>query len=218
MIFSSFHLIIKRYHQPWHSPSLFHRRFFLTNKISKHDELLLHYSHSTNPMENVKFYRKGTTNESEEKFRKEKTKKNIFSAKETVYSLVIVTGVVALGGLTYLILHELYSRETPKGIFKEASKLCLADQRVSWWRKLDRSIDHLFHRFKKRWECQLLFTKVHKKNQCQWKMFGKNFQRKRKFNKRTNFFKSKNVRWKRTSKYDVGILFNRSRTFECRWS
>lgn len=43
---------------------------------------------------------------------------------------MIVSGAVALGGLTYLILHELYSRETPKGIYNEASKLCLADQRV----------------------------------------------------------------------------------------
>lgn len=53
------------------------------------------------------------------------------SAKETVYSLVIITGVVALSGLASLILYEFCSRETPKGIFKEASKLCLADSRVS---------------------------------------------------------------------------------------
>ena len=53
------------------------------------------------------------------------------TAKETIYSLVIVTGVVALGGLCYLILHDLYSRETPLGIYKEASRLCLADLNVS---------------------------------------------------------------------------------------
>jgi hypothetical protein len=51
--------------------------------------------------------------------------------KETVYSLVVVAGVVALGGLCYLMLHELYSRETPNGIYKEASKMCLANIDVS---------------------------------------------------------------------------------------
>ncbi len=53
------------------------------------------------------------------------------AAKDTVYSLVIVAGVVALGGLCYLILHELYSREAPNGIYKEASKMCLANIDVS---------------------------------------------------------------------------------------
>lgn len=51
--------------------------------------------------------------------------------KETVYSLVVVAGVVALGGLCYLILHELYSRETPNGIYKEASQICLTNPDVS---------------------------------------------------------------------------------------
>lgn len=52
------------------------------------------------------------------------------AAKDTVYSLVAVAGVVALGGICYLILHELYSRETPNGIYKEASKMCLANTDV----------------------------------------------------------------------------------------
>ncbi|CAF4310382.1 unnamed protein product, partial [Adineta steineri] len=52
------------------------------------------------------------------------------AVKDCVYSLVIVAGVVALGGVCYLILHELYSRETPNGIYKEASKLCLANINV----------------------------------------------------------------------------------------
>jgi hypothetical protein len=53
------------------------------------------------------------------------------AAKDTVYSLVVVAGVVALGGLCYLMLYELYSRETPNGIYKEASKMCLANIDVS---------------------------------------------------------------------------------------
>jgi hypothetical protein len=53
------------------------------------------------------------------------------AVKETVYSLVVVAGVVALGGLCYLILHEFCSREAPNGIYKEASKMCLANINVS---------------------------------------------------------------------------------------
>ncbi|CAF1052149.1 unnamed protein product [Rotaria sordida] len=50
--------------------------------------------------------------------------------KDTIYSLVIITGVVTLGGVCYLMLHELYSRETPHGIYKEASKICLENTDV----------------------------------------------------------------------------------------
>ena len=53
------------------------------------------------------------------------------AVKETVYSLVVVAGVVALGGFCYLILREFYSRETPHGIYKEASRMCLANIDVS---------------------------------------------------------------------------------------
>ena len=55
----------------------------------------------------------------------------VIVVKETVYSLVVVTGVVALGSLCYVILHEFYSRETPNGIYREASQLCLANSDVS---------------------------------------------------------------------------------------
>lgn len=55
----------------------------------------------------------------------------IVVVKESVYSLVVVTGVVALGSLCYVILHEFYSRETPNGIYHEASQLCLANSDVS---------------------------------------------------------------------------------------
>jgi len=52
------------------------------------------------------------------------------AAKDTGYTLVVVAGVVALGGLCYLMLRELYSRETPNGIYKEASKMCLTNSDV----------------------------------------------------------------------------------------
>lgn len=52
------------------------------------------------------------------------------AAKDTGYSLIVIAGVAALGGLCYLMLRELYSRETPNGIYKEASKLCLASSEV----------------------------------------------------------------------------------------
>jgi len=38
--------------------------------------------------------------------------------------------VAALGGLCYLMFRELCSRETPNGIYKEASKMCLANTEV----------------------------------------------------------------------------------------
>lgn len=53
------------------------------------------------------------------------------TAKETVYSLVVVAGVMTLGGLCVFTLHELYSRETPNGIYKEAAQICLSNLDVS---------------------------------------------------------------------------------------
>ena len=52
------------------------------------------------------------------------------AAKDTGYSIIVIAGVAALGGLCYLMLRELYSRETPNGIYKEASKMCLANTEV----------------------------------------------------------------------------------------
>ncbi|CAF1328179.1 unnamed protein product [Rotaria sordida] len=52
------------------------------------------------------------------------------AAKDTGYSLIVIAGIATLGGLCYLVLHELYSRETPNGIYKEASKMCLANTEV----------------------------------------------------------------------------------------
>jgi len=54
------------------------------------------------------------------------------AAKDTGYSIVVIAGVTLLGGLCYLMLHELYSRETPNGIYKEASKMCLANTDVNY--------------------------------------------------------------------------------------
>ena len=54
------------------------------------------------------------------------------AAKDTGYSIIVIAGVAALGGLCYLMLRELYSRETPNGIYKEASKMCLANTEVSY--------------------------------------------------------------------------------------
>ena len=53
------------------------------------------------------------------------------AAKDTGYSLIVIAGVAVLGGLGYLILRELYSRETPNGIYKESSKFCLNNSEVS---------------------------------------------------------------------------------------
>jgi uncharacterized membrane protein YebE (DUF533 family) len=53
------------------------------------------------------------------------------AAKDTGYSMIVIAGVAALGGLCYLMLRELYSRETPNGIYKEASKMCLANTDVN---------------------------------------------------------------------------------------
>ncbi|CAF0844569.1 unnamed protein product [Didymodactylos carnosus] len=52
------------------------------------------------------------------------------AAKDVSYTLIIVAGIGALGGLCYIVLRELWSRETPNGIYKEASKLCLENSNV----------------------------------------------------------------------------------------
>ncbi|CAF4469903.1 unnamed protein product, partial [Didymodactylos carnosus] len=52
------------------------------------------------------------------------------AAKDISYTLIIVAGVSTLGSLCYIILRELCSRETPNGIYKEASKLCMENINV----------------------------------------------------------------------------------------
>ncbi len=71
------------------------------------------------------------------------------AAKDTGYSIVVIAGVALLGGLCYVMLHELYSRETPNGIYKEASKMCLANTDVNYIRKKTKiEFNNLFYRYK----------------------------------------------------------------------
>ncbi|CAF3089344.1 unnamed protein product [Rotaria sp. Silwood2] len=122
MTFPSFYLIIKQCHNQWRS-SLF-RTIIVINqrqlstignekKDSQRQEKEILVQSQYNQIQVTKF-----------------TQKAQQAAKDTVYSLVVVAGVVALGGLCYLMLHELYSRETPNGIYKEASNICLANTDV----------------------------------------------------------------------------------------
>jgi hypothetical protein len=47
------------------------------------------------------------------------------------------------------MLRELYSRETPNGIYKEASKMCLANTDVNYIRKKTKiEFNNLFYRYK----------------------------------------------------------------------
>ncbi|CAF1475614.1 unnamed protein product [Adineta steineri] len=122
MIFPSFHLVIKQCHNQWRS--LLFRRISIINqrqlsttndyrKDSKQQGNNILVQSQNNQIDITAFTHKAQQ-----------------AVKDCVYSLVIVAGVVALGGVCYLILHELYSRETPNGIYKEASKLCLANINV----------------------------------------------------------------------------------------
>ncbi|CAF3600001.1 unnamed protein product [Rotaria sp. Silwood1] len=122
MTLSSFHLIIKQCFNQWRTLSfrtfvVINQRQLSTieneNKDSKRQEKEILVQSQNNQIQITTF-----------------TQKVQQVAKDTIYSLVVVAGVVALGGLCYLILHELYSRETPNGIYKEASKICLANTNV----------------------------------------------------------------------------------------
>ncbi|CAF3526325.1 unnamed protein product [Rotaria sp. Silwood1] len=122
MTLSSFHLIIKQCFNQWRTLSfrtfvVINQRQLSTieneNKDSKRQEKEILVQSQNNQIQITTF-----------------TQKVQQVAKDTIYSLVVVAGVVALGGLCYLILHELYSRETPNGIYKEASKICLANTDV----------------------------------------------------------------------------------------
>ncbi|CAF4363601.1 unnamed protein product [Rotaria magnacalcarata] len=118
------HFIVKQFHSQWRS-SLFRNIAFInqrrlatsaqekkTSKSKQHNTLV--ESKTTDTHGEVATF----------------TEKAQQAAKDTGYSLVVVAGVAALGGLCYLVLHELYSRETPNGIYKEASKMCLANTDV----------------------------------------------------------------------------------------
>jgi hypothetical protein len=46
------------------------------------------------------------------------------------YSLVIVAGLALTGAIGYFLFKELFSRETPSGIYNESSKICLDNIQV----------------------------------------------------------------------------------------
>ncbi len=46
------------------------------------------------------------------------------------YSLVIVAGLALTGAIGYFLFKELFSRETPSGIYNESSKICLDNFQV----------------------------------------------------------------------------------------
>lgn len=74
------------------------------------------------------------------------TEKAQQAAKDTGYSLIVLAGFATLGGLGYLVFRELFSRETPNGIYREASRLCLANTEVNSIEKLRRNA-LTFHHF-----------------------------------------------------------------------
>jgi hypothetical protein len=74
------------------------------------------------------------------------------------------------------MLRELYSRETPNGIYKEASKMCLANTDVNSIGKRKCGLLMIgFYRFKMPWVHRLWFIQHHKLAQCVSLMFGKDF-------------------------------------------
>ncbi|CAF1053515.1 unnamed protein product [Adineta steineri] len=123
MILPSIHFAAKQCHNQWRS-SLFrtivviHKRQLATSGQSKK---------KTKTQENESLVQSTTNDQIEVATFKEKAQQ---AAKDTGYSMIVIAGVAALGGLCYLMVRELYSRETPNGIYKEASKMCLANTDV----------------------------------------------------------------------------------------
>ncbi|CAF3694962.1 unnamed protein product [Rotaria socialis] len=122
MISPSFHLVIKQCHKQWRSPLfrtivVIHQRQLSTIEHEKQD---------SKKQDNDGLAQSQNSQIQKVKF----TQKAQQTAKDTVYSLVVVAGVAALSGLCYVIMHELYSRETPNGIYKEASRICLENSDV----------------------------------------------------------------------------------------
>jgi len=118
----SVYLIVKQCHNQWRST------LFRTIVVINRRQLATTGKHKKDSKsQNDSLVQSTTNNQIEVATFKEKAQQ---AAKDTGYSLVVVAGVAALGGLCYLMLHELYSRETPNGIYKEASKMCLANTDV----------------------------------------------------------------------------------------
>ena len=51
-------------------------------------------------------------------------------AKDTSYGLIVAVGGVLLVAMFYYLFTELFSRETPSGLYNESSKICLDDFEV----------------------------------------------------------------------------------------
>ncbi|CAF3607747.1 unnamed protein product [Rotaria sordida] len=115
-------LIIKQYHNQCRS-SLFRTIVFINRRqLATGQE-----KKTSKSQKNQTLVQSTTDNQIEVATFKEKAQQ---AAKDTGYSLIVIAGIATLGGLCYLVLHELYSRETPNGIYKEASKMCLANTEV----------------------------------------------------------------------------------------
>jgi hypothetical protein len=53
------------------------------------------------------------------------------AAADFTYGTIILIGGMFVIGIGYYLFTELYSRETPSGIYNESSKLCLENYQVS---------------------------------------------------------------------------------------
>ncbi|CAF3669716.1 unnamed protein product [Rotaria socialis] len=124
MILPSVHFIVKQFHSQWRS-SLF-RSIAVINQRNLATSAQENKTSKSKQHNTLVESKTADTHGEVATF----TEKAQQAAKDTGYSLVVVAGVAALGGLCYLVLHELYSRETPNGIYKEASKMCLANTDV----------------------------------------------------------------------------------------
>lgn len=53
------------------------------------------------------------------------------AAKDTSYGLVVVAGFAIVGIAGYFLYKEIFTRETPTGIYSESSKICLDNIQVT---------------------------------------------------------------------------------------
>lgn len=52
------------------------------------------------------------------------------AAKDAGYGMIILGGAGLIIGIFYILFSELFSRESPSGIYNESSKICLMDPQV----------------------------------------------------------------------------------------
>ena len=58
------------------------------------------------------------------------TKRAKQAAKDAGYGMIILGGAGLIIGIFYILFSELFSRESPSGIYNESSKICLMDPQV----------------------------------------------------------------------------------------